>query len=294
MFLFNLKGPEFLAVYLLLLVTGLILAWWLAQRWRTPWDDGGPASADLEPYEVAFLAGGAPRAAWAMLANLLQRGVILENTFKSGFTVQPDVNLPDHLERRAYDVVAASPPEQVRERLKDVVDVFEERLQALGLLMSEEAQSAYRRCVWAVMGVVLLIGGIKVCVGLSRERPVFFLVMLLIGTLVLAANVAKAPLRTLRGDKVLKHFERRNAALRTSAMAAGSLAVSPLSGDSIVYAVGLFGVSAAALDPTLTALGVYTGARPAPVSADSSGGSSCSSGGCGGGGCGGGCGGCGS
>lgn len=52
--------------YAALLFGGFIGAYLLIQWMRRPGDEGTPADRDLEPYELAFLAGGRKRAADAL------------------------------------------------------------------------------------------------------------------------------------------------------------------------------------------------------------------------------------
>lgn len=52
--------------YAALLLGGFIGAYLLIQWMRRPGDEGTPADRDLEPYELAFLAGGRKRAADAL------------------------------------------------------------------------------------------------------------------------------------------------------------------------------------------------------------------------------------
>jgi len=156
-------------------------------------------------------------------------------------------------------------------------------------------------------GVVLLAGlfGLtKVFLGVARDRPVGFLIALLILTLIVAvAFLGKRPFRSRRGDALLGRLRQDNAALEYAA----GRSVHRLADSDLVLALGLFGLSALAAGPLRHAYTSLLAARlwarvPAWSSWRSpivlSCGSSCASfsgsgggGGCGGGGCGGGCGG---
>ena len=72
----DLRGPEFLLLYLLLLVAAgcaaVILRWAL----RLPADEPVGEDVRLGPYEVAYLAGGEQLAADAAIASLVQRRVL--------------------------------------------------------------------------------------------------------------------------------------------------------------------------------------------------------------------------
>jgi uncharacterized membrane protein YgcG len=184
------------------------------------------------------------------------------------------------------------------------IENYRRRLSQKGLVLDEHRAVPVRLLPSLVYGAFLLLGAAKIFVGLSRGRPVMFLVLLAalgaLGLLVLGSR----PWRTRLGDTTLKALREEHQALRTTAMAGD--ASQALDGRELALAVGLFGPA------MLVPLG-YSGLRKTlhPTSSgwsegDSSGGSdcssysdgdsgsssSCSSGGssCGGGG---GCGGCG-
>jgi hypothetical protein len=123
---------------------------------------------------------------------------------------------------------------------------------------------------------------LKIGVGISRHRPVAFLVaFVLVSLVVLAIKWSNLPLRSAKGDEALEKLRRRNAALETTVRRRGG----EVDVGSLLLAVALFG-------PRLLASGELAWMHEGFVtrhqnSTDSSGGGSCS------GGCGGGCGGCG-
>jgi len=144
-----------------------------------------------------------------------------------------------------------------------------------------------------LMAMVLVLGIAKVIVGISRNRPVIFLVFLCIATMILVAVFGKLPaVRTRSGDRLMASLRRRNSALQATARSAPQ----NLADTDLALAIALFG-------PAVLASGALRDLRQAlwPVNTSWEGGSSCGGascggggGGCSGGGCGGGgCGGCG-
>lgn len=128
----------------------------------------------------------------------------------------------------------------------------------------------------------------KIQVGLSRDRPVAALAVMVAITVAVAIGLALVtPARSRRGDDALARLQRRNDGLSAAAGASPA---------DIGLAVALFGT--AVLSGTALAQ-VRFAFQPLPSSGGSGcSSSSCSSSGCSssscGGGCGGGCGGCGS
>jgi hypothetical protein len=133
---------------------------------------------------------------------------------------------------------------------------------------------------------------VKVMVGLSRDKPVGFLVLASVATTILSFAVfSRRPHRTRRGDAALRGLQSKNATLRTNVLQVGP--------EALVLGVALFGLSFLG-DSNLEFLSKALRPRNSGSFGTSGcggsgcgGGSSCGGSSCGGGGCGGGCGGCG-
>jgi uncharacterized protein (TIGR04222 family) len=297
MSVFDLPGPEFLKFYLLLLA--VCVAGSVAFRFliRTPAEElRGTTPRTLGALEVAYLAGGARAVTDAAVAALLHREVIRVEAPPVGpsrlVAAYPMPVDATPTEVAAYSAIAGAGKDgatlsQVRRTARETAETVATPLRKLQLIVDDAQGVALRAAPALLMGLCLLIGLLKVNVGISRHRPVEFLVMLCIATAgLLLCFVIKIPHRTRRGDKLLAALKQHNAALEVTTprhMAPADLAL----------AMALFG-------PTVLS-GVHDDLYSAFRQANASGGSSCggsscgSSGGCGGGGCGGGgCGGCGS
>jgi uncharacterized protein (TIGR04222 family) len=278
----GISGPRFLGLYalLVLLVTvGVVVRRRGLGRPPVP---TGPVW--LHPYELAYLKGGARRAAETVLVGLRVAGVLEPGQGKktvqpTGRDLPPGSTGPDHAAislvgtERSYD--------QVHDALARRPEVAELRrsLEAAGLMHPARIAAAHRRNVLLLWLAVLGLGVARLGVGMSRGKPVAFLVVLL----VVAAVCAVAGLvgylgRTPAGYRVLK-AARRESGKPEEAASMGEARFGPVGAS---YAVALYGAGVLwASDPLF--------AKAMGVPRDGGGGGG--GGGCGGGGCGGGCGG---
>jgi uncharacterized protein (TIGR04222 family) len=294
----DLPGPQFLQLYVALLATLIVAALLLRYYLRQPGGDMPPGrAATLHPIEVAYLARGAAGATDAAMASLVQRGSLGVHR-KSGritaSSLPPSPNEVSGWEQSVYTAAAkvgGAKVSEVRRAAAAGVRSAAERLEILGLVMSGGQRLMARLFPALLMVALLVLGVLKVHVGMQRNRPVSILFFLCFVTLIAAlAFVGKSPLRTRRGSKVLGKLQAENAALRTTA----GRAPDSLAGADLMLAMALFGPAIFATGP-MGDLG-HAMAPPSQGGTGCGGGSSgCGSSSCGGGGgCGGGgCGGCG-
>lgn len=303
---FDLRGPEFL-LFFALCFAGAIGVRIFARRWL-----GEPQSTQhgyTNPYGIAFLAGGAEAAIRAAVAALFHAGLVevQDHTVSAVTGSQAALSLAGV---RPTGMAVDAFPHAVLQKLRgrrcsqlELESVCRLELQSLrqslvhaGLLPSDQALRRLR--VFDFIGwAVLLMGVIKVGVGLHRDKPVALLVMgLIAGAIVWAITSIRNNDSSQRAKALLRDLQWDHVALKTTAFAQPEQ-VGP---DDIALAYGLFGVLV--FGGSLTALRevVFAGDKlwappPTPSSGDNGGShNSCGSSGssCGGGG-GGGCGGCG-
>lgn len=297
------SGPQFLMLYMPLLVVTLVAAYvWRSARL-------GSASVDpvdvqqlrRDPYLVAVLRSRTA-AVEAALAALVQAGCLrVEGGRLAVAGPLPEGAAP--LERSAYEAVQAGStrPSTLESVLTPRLESLERELQGQGLLLSAEESAAINRPPLLLVGAVLALGAAKVAVGVVRDRPVAFLVVLLVVCGVFALGLRGAHRLSRRGELALRRLQEELRPLRTSLAAGG--ASSLLGGTDMALAVGLFGAGALAvggfdelrtlLDPPSSSgsSSFDSGGSSSDSSSSSSdsggdGGSSCGGGGCGG--CGGG------
>lgn len=292
----DLTGPEFLALYAALLAVAAPVVVLLRRVLRRPSGNIDIRFLSLRPVEVAYLAGGERQAVGALVASLAQQKLVTVRKGTEPVVVVAGPLPPgaDSVERELLQLLGTG--ETTLERTSGaatrVLEPLRRKLTQLGLLIPDSAIWMPRVVPALVLVAVLLLGLANVLVGISRDRPVGYLVAL--SLLVAGATVwilVAGPRRSLLGDSVLKRLRAANAGLQQTA----SVKPDRLSSDDLALAVGLFGANAIATGP-MGDLGQAMKHRRESTGLSHSC-SSCSSG-CGGGscggGCGGGCGGCGS
>lgn len=301
--MFHLAAREFLQLYVLCLAGALAAALACRSLLRLPWSRNWRAP-ELGPYDVAYLGGGPRRAVAAALARLQGLGMLEI----AGFSAR-DVaaGRPATLARGADARPGAVHPLE-KALLKEVpialdaweklvqlapLHVVRDRLERAGLVLDPGSAFLPRWLPVFLFFALGSVGVMRIVVGISRGRPVGFLVLLVIATALLGLLFARAPFRSRRGDALLKELRGRHGRRSFSGAGAAEL---PL-------AVGLWG---AGMLPDELKLAMQRGrgscggdAGAFGFCADGGGGGEAGAGGDGGGGgggggCGGGgCGGCG-
>ncbi|MDF7776740.1 TIGR04222 domain-containing membrane protein, partial [Sphingomonas sp. AOB5] len=207
---FDLAGGPFLILYGGLLVLTIILGL-LIPRWLRP---DGRSFITNDPDELAWLAGGKARFANAVVARLLAaRALFLVGKNK----FQPD---PHHLGSTPAErsVLALTPPAKwnvVERAIEPHADPIRRRLISSELLM--DGGTALQLRFWQTTPYLLLLlfGAIKLEVGLSRDRPVGYLTLLMILTAILAlVRFAVVDRRTKGGQAALADARRSADRLR--------------------------------------------------------------------------------
>ena len=296
------NGPDFLVFFVIALVAASI---WCLRRVRdalAPLDRHHGDEAELDPFEAAFLCAGPPRVLQLTIARLVHRELV-DWTFQgsearlNAVTSTPRGDLHP-AERALFDKAAQAgdkglPVSQAGAAIAPAMRSIEVALAALGLRpTAEERNAATSSQLWPLF-VLLLLGIVKLGLGLSRDKPVMFLFFLLLATLVILFVIAaNGPRLTASGIALLAALRTRNEVDRDR-LAEPQEADLPLISDS----VALFGPLTLASIPIYA--GIYGDMQKLQARArDGSSTTGCSTGcgtggGDGGSGCGSGCGGCG-
>jgi uncharacterized protein (TIGR04222 family) len=239
--IFDLPGPEFLSFYIPFLLLAVAAA--LVLRWKLRDPGGDPRQLpSLGPYESACLAEGPVGAISAAVASLMYRGTIV---FKaSGRELKVNGSLPvnaEPLEDAVYEAVATAGQSTLRAVRRATVAATRKltgHLEDQQLLLSAFGQRLVRVVPPLLVAFVLFIGLIKLIVGIGRSRPIGYLMLTLaVGLIVLIIMLARHPLRTRRGDRVLARLKRENAALQVTAVSNPD----SLHPSDLVTALALFG-----------------------------------------------------
>jgi uncharacterized protein (TIGR04222 family) len=292
----DLPGPQFLLLFGVLTLAGGMLSVFLRRR-VGPAPDDTTRTIELDPFELAHLAGGDRLALNTALASLFRRGLVNVDAEARKMSVRSGEPVPFDLhpiERQAYTSIehAGSPDVRglaVATSGSTALAATDERLRARGLRFGPGEYAPYGMRAAIPILAVLALGALKIAVGLLRERPVSILVVLTVVLGVFALWVMfSAPSRTPRGSLVLDQARQRHAALESTA----TTAPQTLGAPQLAMALALFG-------PAVLIGSEFDPLRSVIAPPGSNGGSSCSGGSssssCSGGDSGGssGCGGCG-
>jgi uncharacterized protein (TIGR04222 family) len=245
---FDLPAADFIGLYSIVILVGLVLAVLLRWLLRAP---GGtaPAALDLHPYEVAHLAGGPTLAIHAAVARLLQGGQLTvgESTGK----VFREAELPPDalpLERQLHEAATGrTTVYNANDKVSSATEELAGHLQERGLELSTQ-QAA--RAVWVPAGLLIavaLFGLFKLAIDRANDHG--FDELLLLAILVPVAGVALAlfapPRRTRRGDGLLHQLREQHAALAETA----GKQPEALPPAELTLAVALFGVGVLTTGP---------------------------------------------
>ncbi|WP_018261739.1 TIGR04222 domain-containing membrane protein [Methylobacterium sp. WSM2598] len=202
-------GPPFLQLYAGLAAAALLIALALRAACR-----GGeaPAMPKLSLPDLAYLAGGPQRVADVVALALYERGGASVDPASRRILVWPHrPPLPSELE-------PFRPPagDRSRAELRAALDAPVERLShalaARGLVPPRERVRLLRGIGLAVLGAVLALGLANLGVGLSRDRPVGFLALMMGATALLGLWTLLHPMtRTRAGDRVLEVYRSHHA-----------------------------------------------------------------------------------
>jgi uncharacterized protein (TIGR04222 family) len=253
-----------------------------------------------DPYEIALLGGGARRVLDAALAALFARKMleIQSHGSQNPATLHrvPDV-MASQMHPVEEKVLNALPQDlrSLRKRFEPVAEKLRANLEAAGWMLTNSQRSQIQLITAVPLVLMMLVGLVKVFVGMDRDKPVMFLVFALVVSLIVTVVIlSKVRRRTTAGDAEWKRLARPTTAPRLTSSP-------PLFADIgglAAMAVAVTGVQALAGSGYES---LYQTIRhPQATSSSGCGSSGCGTSGCGGGGgdsggsgCSSGCGGCG-
>ena len=236
---FNWYGTEFLRLFWALGVGLLPWAWWLRHRGRGPEEpySGEPPS----PYALARLAHSGRYLVDSALAALAHAGKIElldEQKVKRVGAIPPD----DPYERAVWNLIIFFGWSDLAALRQDAIGpnvgalrTLDEELESKGLLLPKaERRRLHRLPLLAVLGLGIF-GLVKVLVGLSRHRPVGYLVLSLLGLGFAAiASLWHSAWATGRGVRLLRALAPKVQQRRLAG---------PLTSQTVALTVAFFGVS---------------------------------------------------
>ncbi len=210
----NWPGDAFLQLYLVLLAAAVIASFVFGRR-----PEGGHGVQDLEDvYEAAYLGGGPGRVLDAALAMLvgekrlgLQGGGKREVRVHAVAEASESVEHP--VERRVLAAAPTEPPvllSTLRTVAASATNGIQARLTEAGLLMTSQERRLAMRQAALPFKLLLLIGFGKVVVGFARDKPVGWLLVLLVVTAVVGWLRSRAfGHRTRAGEQIWSRIQAR-------------------------------------------------------------------------------------
>jgi uncharacterized protein (TIGR04222 family) len=303
--LISIPGPDFLWEFAALAAVCIALAYfWPAHDDST--DYPMPAPGDLEPVEIAYLRGGTGAVIQAACFDSWARGELELATCTKSVTMVKSRGAPakgcDQVEAALLRATQSerNPHNLVRDRdlraeLDACLEPVKEKLRGRHLLHGDANRRLASIRFWIALGILGVVGGGKLLLGIERDKPIFFLMLALMGTWYAWswAHKRKVCWATGLGRRYLRTLETYYDPLKTQA-AEGKLP------EGVSYALlpAIFGIgllsTISAFEPFETAFTPVHSGWSFGGGDWGDGGSDGGGGGCGGGGCGGGgCGGCG-
>lgn len=202
--LFNLTGPEFLKVYIWLIVAAIVIA--IVVRRLLNVSFARPSAAgSLDPISLGLLAGGKRRAMEVAIISLQNQKLLdIAPTGKLTPLGTPHPALHP-LEKRILDLAWEDASRtKLYQSCGSTLRRMEHDLSADGYLTPPETHRSLVLLTWAIFGIVIVIGVIKLAVGIHRDRAVGYLFLLLLLTAVIGAVMSRLlPRRTPAGNAVL-------------------------------------------------------------------------------------------
>lgn len=290
---FELVGTDFLVFLVPMLLAALAVGLVIRNTRTGPKLDPDEPLPDLTWSQAALLAGHTGRLFDAAIARLIQSGTARVSADESKLEKGgPPADELSPVERLVYDSLPLARTDRkglarVRTEIETRAAADERRLQAEELVLEDGRAKSVGRLAFLPFALVLFgLGGARLLLGLLNDKPVVYLVITLVVSLVVGGIALGRRLRlTHKGQAVLDRFQDRRADLKT--------ANSQQTGYDPALAVALFGTTAL----LGTEYAMLQRWYPRPTNADGGCGSGCGGSGCGGGGggggCGSGCGGCG-
>ena len=258
------SGQEFLVFFAVLI--GLVaLFCWRRKRTQDSSLELAPldAAEEIDPYEIAYLRGGENELARVLIVSLIEqqylRIVSPESkwwTTKSESRIQqspehPDVANLQSIERAGFewfdsartaeDVFRKSlHPANLPSSLLAHTMKYEQKFRAERLLTSDELKNETHRNIAIGLALVLLIGFTRLLIGIARQRPVGFLVLMGIAGVVLIVKAGLTGRLSWRGQEYLERTRTRWGWLHDStyggwspSLAAGVFGYAVLSGTEM-------------------------------------------------------------
>ena len=287
-------GTEFLLFYVVALI---VIGLWTVRRARRSlhcYDNPHEHALLADPFEVAYLSAGPDRVTQLAISRLIHRQLVLwkPGFWKSSLVANPNGGgVPSDLlepERVLLGRIQAYGPKGMPVKAAPAsvfptLRAIEVRLATLGLRPTDQERKSASTTTTLPLLLLVFLGVAKVGIGLMRDKPVLFLVLLLGLTVILMISMSGLiPRLTPSGERMLDKMRLKNETARQGARVDDLAEMGMFS-----HSVALFGPVAVAILPSFGPIHQEIERLKAQAAASAA--SGCSSGGvsgCGGGGCG--------
>ncbi|MCU0748058.1 MAG: TIGR04222 domain-containing membrane protein [Akkermansiaceae bacterium] len=288
-------GTEFLLFYIVALI---VIGLWTIRRARRSlhcYDNSHEHALLTDPFEVAYLSAGPDRVTQLAISRLIHRKLVL---WQSGFWksslianqgrtgVPSDLLEPERVLLGRIQAFGAKgmPVKGAPAVVFPTLRPIEVRLALLGLRPTEEERKSATTTTILPLLLLVLLGAAKVGIGFMSDKPVLFLVLLLVLTVIVMMSMpGLVPRLTPSGERMLDKMRLKNETARHGARVDDLAEMGMFS-----HSVALFGPVAVAMLPGFGA--IHQEIERLKAQAVTTAASGCSSGGvssgCGGGGCG--------
>src|SRR5262245_40991573 len=184
---FDLRGPEFLLFYFCFSLA-VILAIVLLRRRA---ESGGSPRIDLgDPYLIAYLRGGEEEAFRVAVVSLVDREMLVTEGRLIRRADHVTVDMARRpIERAVLELFVTADDGAIilkNKNLKPVFQPYQDMLERAGLLPDLATRGARLKRLLLGVAALGIVGVIKIQIGLSLERPVVFLVVMMIVAIVIA------------------------------------------------------------------------------------------------------------
>lgn len=246
-------GPTFLKFFVI--VGGLSFVLAVSIRYLYPVQESPiPVEVDT-PEKMVYLAQGPRGLVLATIAKMIEEKTLrmaetegLWNRSKK-YRLETANPLPaeaTNLERQIYHEAPGTKPGDIGKLVANVMPLAVEEgalLQEMGLIEPNPCESFISRWIPSLMMIgIATLGITKICVGVSRGKPVIVLVVLVVAAVAAAIWLCVRGFRTSEGESVLRKLKKDHSHLRSKSSASEGLSAS-----DVFLAAGIFGLSTYAM-----------------------------------------------
>lgn len=197
--IFDFSGPTFLSFYVFAYLAVFTVCHIIRHSAATP-HNPTPADFTPDPYDAAYLAGGRKLALSAALTSLVARTEVISKLY--GYFELPKLAREKRqfhpLESAILSTIESRslPFRQIYERTAAAMSSFRLDLVDHGLVPDLGKELSYRAMAVLLSLSVPAIGLIKIFIGLSRDKPVSYLIALTLLTAIISLVTFTRPVRT--------------------------------------------------------------------------------------------------